>query len=193
MSEIKPIETKYKGYRFRSRLEARWAVFFDTMGIEWKYETDGFDIDGGWYLPDFFLPYKAGGPSWGYWVEIKPTSLDQDQAALLDGLARITGHRSFAICGDPWPQSYQVSMFEHYHGDQPNKFPLHENGVFYQLEMNIDCEKSLSWNEFGASFGGHRHSLLQWPIVGDDEVNRAMLSAFEAARAARFEHGETPQ
>ena len=29
MSDIKAIETYYKGYRFRSRLEARWAVFFD--------------------------------------------------------------------------------------------------------------------------------------------------------------------
>lgn len=33
---IKPIETKYKGYRFRSRLEARWAVFFDALGISWE-------------------------------------------------------------------------------------------------------------------------------------------------------------
>ena len=35
---IKPIETIYKGYRFRSRLEARWAVFFDALGIEYEYE-----------------------------------------------------------------------------------------------------------------------------------------------------------
>lgn len=27
---IKPIETRYKGCRFRSRPEARWAVFFDA-------------------------------------------------------------------------------------------------------------------------------------------------------------------
>lgn len=26
---IKAIDTIYKGYKFRSRLEARWAVFFD--------------------------------------------------------------------------------------------------------------------------------------------------------------------
>jgi hypothetical protein len=39
---IKPIETRYKGYRFRSRLEARWAVFFDTMEIPWEYEKEGF-------------------------------------------------------------------------------------------------------------------------------------------------------
>ena len=54
---MKIIETKYKGYRFRSRLEARWAVFFDELGIEWEYEPEGFDLgDGTYYLPDFRLP-----------------------------------------------------------------------------------------------------------------------------------------
>lgn len=33
---IKPIKTQYKGYRFRSRLEARWAVFFDACGVKWN-------------------------------------------------------------------------------------------------------------------------------------------------------------
>jgi len=55
MTQIKAIETVYNGYRFRSRLEARWAVFFDTLGIEYRYEPEGFDLDGIWYLPDFFL------------------------------------------------------------------------------------------------------------------------------------------
>jgi hypothetical protein len=51
---IKAIETVYKGYRFRSRLEARWAVFFDTLGIEWVYEPEGFETTDGYrYLPDF--------------------------------------------------------------------------------------------------------------------------------------------
>ena len=39
MSEIKAIETYYKGYRFRSRLEARWAVFFDAAGINLNTEN----------------------------------------------------------------------------------------------------------------------------------------------------------
>lgn len=53
---MKAIETKYKGYLFRSRLEARWAVFFDAMGIEWEYEPEGFVLDDGtYYLPDFYL------------------------------------------------------------------------------------------------------------------------------------------
>lgn len=65
---MKAIETSYKGYNFRSRLEARWAVFFDTMGIKWEYEAQGFECshrltdwlgsDGKTfsYLPDFWLP-----------------------------------------------------------------------------------------------------------------------------------------
>jgi hypothetical protein len=46
---IKPIETHYKGYRFRSRLEARWAVFFDELGLRWEYEREGFDLGDGTY------------------------------------------------------------------------------------------------------------------------------------------------
>lgn len=50
---IKPIETVYNGYRFRSRLEARWAVLFDGIGIRYRYEPEGFALDDGTlYLPD---------------------------------------------------------------------------------------------------------------------------------------------
>jgi hypothetical protein len=63
---IKAIETQYKGYRFRSRLEARWAVFFDALGVEWEYEKEGFDLgEAGYYLPDFWLPVQK------VWVEVK--------------------------------------------------------------------------------------------------------------------------
>lgn len=54
---VKAIPTEYHGARFRSRLEARWAVFFDELGIEWEYEAEGFELKFvGWYLPDFYLP-----------------------------------------------------------------------------------------------------------------------------------------
>ena len=57
MSEIKALETEYNGYRFRSRLEARWAVFFDAAGIIYEYEQEGYELsDGTRYLPDFYLP-----------------------------------------------------------------------------------------------------------------------------------------
>src|SRR5581483_11404076 len=60
---IKPIETKYRGYRFRSRLEARWAVFFDTAKIRWQYEPQGFDVGGTAYLPDLHCYFEVKGTS----------------------------------------------------------------------------------------------------------------------------------
>lgn len=53
---IKAIETEYDGHRFRSRLEARWAVFFNAIGLDYEYEIEGFEMDGIKYLPDFYIP-----------------------------------------------------------------------------------------------------------------------------------------
>lgn len=72
---MKAIETLYRGYRFRSRLEARWAVLFDAAGIRWEYEPQGFVLaDGSSYLPDFWLPDLDGGT----WAEVKGNSRDWD-------------------------------------------------------------------------------------------------------------------
>lgn len=71
MNEIKPIETIYNGYRFRSRLEARWAVFFDAAGIKYEYEPDGYEYENEKYLPDFYLP-NVGPNNSGVFVEVKP-------------------------------------------------------------------------------------------------------------------------
>jgi hypothetical protein len=47
MDEIRPIETEYNGYRFRSRLEARWAIFFAALGVDYEYEPEGFELPSG--------------------------------------------------------------------------------------------------------------------------------------------------
>ncbi len=52
--------TIYKGIQFRSRLEARWAKFFDEFGMSWQYEPYVFQIDLGdncyeQYTPDFLI------------------------------------------------------------------------------------------------------------------------------------------
>lgn len=86
-----PIETHYKGYKFRSRLEARYAVFFDAMREEWEYEPQGYSLPSGFYLPDFFLPrlklfveVKGAKPSdWGdddypSWRHCKAVQLCED-------------------------------------------------------------------------------------------------------------------
>lgn len=58
------ITTPYRGTMFRSRLEARWAVLFDTLGWPWAFEP----IDLDWYIPDFLLTFPSGDVA----VEVKP-------------------------------------------------------------------------------------------------------------------------
>lgn len=67
------VPVTYKGIRFRSRLEARWAVFFDVLGIKYEYEpllenvrtTLGVEVR---YAPDFIIQLD----DWELTVEIKP-------------------------------------------------------------------------------------------------------------------------
>lgn len=66
----KAIPTTYANVRFRSRLEAKWAAFFDHMLWPWEYEP--IDLDG--YIPDFVLPFEPGP----LLVEVKPAFKMQD-------------------------------------------------------------------------------------------------------------------
>ena len=50
------IPTTYRGVRFRSRLEVRYAVFFDEVSWPWQYEP--LDLSG--YCPDFVLGFEQG-------------------------------------------------------------------------------------------------------------------------------------
>jgi hypothetical protein len=93
--ELKAIETRYKGYRFRSRLEARWAVFFEECGVKWGYEVEGFDLPSGRYLPDFYLSEAK------CFVEIKPTEPDHRAYQLAGELLRASNKTVYIFFGDP--------------------------------------------------------------------------------------------
>jgi hypothetical protein len=100
---LRAIETRYKGYRFRSRLEARWAVVFDALDVRWEYEKEGFDLGtAGRYLPDFWLPEHA------CWIEIKgsqPTETERRKAA---ALATTSGFPVYIFpCGFPFADSVE--------------------------------------------------------------------------------------
>lgn len=76
------LQTEYKGHMFRSRIEARWAVFFDTMRLPWEYESHGFEIEGTRYLPDFQVQLTTGR----VWFEVKgdaPTPVEIEKARKL--------------------------------------------------------------------------------------------------------------
>lgn len=106
--EIKAIETIYKDYKFRSRLEARWAVFLDELKVEYQYEVEGFDLHySGWYLPDFYLP------AYQTYLEIKPLpdnplylipaaqNFDKEASQKIMELAWATGKRAILAFGEP--------------------------------------------------------------------------------------------
>jgi hypothetical protein len=66
---FRALPTPFDGITYRSRLEARWAVFFKKLDLKAEYEPQGWDTDGEWYLPDFAI-FGATGITW---AEIKPT------------------------------------------------------------------------------------------------------------------------
>jgi hypothetical protein len=163
--QIKAIETKYKGYRFRSRLEARWAVFFDKVGIKWEYEPEGFQLSNGlYYLPDFKIKYPGDedGDHWA-WIEIKSERLNQLEHKKLQALFEDSGRFTYALIGIPGDhevgRTTRKNPIEYY---SYCKEPQYTNLVLYR------------W--------------LKIPVI--DSIG--IVCAIEEAKSARFEFGEAP-
>lgn len=195
--DIKPIETVYNGYRFRSRLEARWAVFFDAIGAEYEYEPEGYELpDGTRYLPDFLLKHVLGRGTSNIFVEVKGVLTEND-------LRKI---KKFSCPDDgPVPNGYPIIIF----GQIPDvtkierhyvpglgyigpwwqfDFSKDNNEHFYNLEFS---EGDYYWTEPKASKGGGL--VLDYPDDPYDFVDEELtVNAYAEARQARFEHGETP-
>lgn len=189
---IKPIETFYHGHRFRSRLEARWAVFFDACGAEWEYEPEGFDVgDGVLYLPDFRLYNVAGRGGPTLWVEVKGhmTAADARKIKLFVGEDE-NGRpiNPLLILGDiPWENTKQDLDYEI--ADRG----YHDQDGFDIYQFNFE---TIDGDHFVAHPGINKHGHFE--LFGDDanylndRDDYATLLAYQRARMARFEHGETP-
>lgn len=194
MIAIKAIETRYKGYRFRSRLEARWAVFFDALGIKWEYEKEGYKLSTGWYLPDFWLP------NFHFFVEIKPSSqgtwehsrgvskYEEDYTCILPVVL---------ICGDPG----DYEAFDYREGSDDSKWALCPKcgavdfvyAGWAGYIRNCSCFRSgpKCRIDCNASTGiGQGGCCKRYKESGTD--SQGMIKAINSARSARFEHGESP-
>lgn len=78
LNKAKAVPTIYKWTKFRSKLEAKWACFFDVCGVDWEYEPTTFDLgDGIRYEPDFLF-HKVDGMREEVWVEIKEFMTGED-------------------------------------------------------------------------------------------------------------------
>ncbi len=159
--DLKPIETRYAGCRFRSRLEARWAVFFDRAGIQWEYEPEGFELpSGARYLPDFWLPESRA------WFEVKgdtPTERARDvlcefaqHLPMADdvmtsaGLA-ISQYLKVAVGDIPRPEDRRTVLdmgIDEYiaSGDGRGRQPAWSRGWIWRLiPMNDGCHVGAAW------------------------------------------------
>ena len=173
--EMKAIETKYKGYRFRSRLEARWAVYFDVIKLEWEYEKEGYEFEDGLrYLPDFWLPQVS------MWGEVKHGRFSEEELKKVISLVKGTGFECLLLEGTPDERSYGIVGFNH------------KKEIIVGEPNGWDCVISMYHNypldeqRFYTSTGG--------PLSEQDFDNKGNFAdvrlAVEKARSARFEFGE---
>lgn len=170
---LKAIQTRYAGYLFRSRLEARWAVFFDALGLKWEYEPEGFELPSGRYLPDFRVCMVDGnGDSWTFWFEVKPeTGGDFAKAKELCA----------AMDQDPTHPWHPVILLS----------GLPEAGRTYPdaqgLEWWLWCShRERPWHN---DYGNWSHEIF---YVDYQRGNlRWEQRAVDAARSARFEFGQS--
>lgn len=195
------IETIYHGCRFRSRLEARWAVFFDALNMPWEYEKEGFDLDGTRYLPDFWLPFLH------LWVEVKGQEPDDNDWLKIVRLARHTNQKVLVLIGniDVVSQSrYILACEEASTREFAASFPDEVKTV--PSGDTVICTPIAQWAQCPIcsyvclGFEARNRFFLFCNVCAaaklnvsakldrhDPRTTEAMLYAYQAARSARFE------
>lgn len=191
---IQPIETKYAGCKFRSRLEARWAILFDHQGIEWHYEPDGFELRSDWkgkgkgpkrcpdrcrytYLPDFWLPQVE------MYAEVKPATPTHTELAKIVLLARKTEKPVLILDGSPKFQTYFAAHGFDFEEDRWT-VELHEYDLFEGHQYWINERRF--WRGDICDI-----DLINFELPGE-RIHGQDHPAVTAALSARFEHGACP-
>jgi hypothetical protein len=190
-------------------------VFFDHLGVEWQYEPQGFvwdsnsqiadsdnaywnneqlKIKGGMYLPDFWLP------SIETWVEVKGAKCTKEETRTHFEFALVSGQRHMTAVGDiPHGTNY---------GPWSDDMILNGGCDFnYQWCVCLWCGKpGIEFEGRGGRVCGQQTSddASEWELKaragcdiskpytdkGFTSKNQKILNAYEAARSARFEHGQ---
>lgn len=198
MNSIKPIETYYKGYRFRSRLEARWAVFFDALGVKYEYEPEGYCLPSGrMYLPDFKVKcYGTRGnitdTPFDLYIEVKG-NMTQEDADKIREFANFEVHENeHVIWEEPQNPILIVTNIPN-RGYSSDSYELGAYTGMNGIQIYPFNYELIDGDYFGAYPAAHNGKFYLWGddsnyIWGEAEVERA----YDQARQARFEHGETP-
>lgn len=177
---IKAIQTQYKGYKFRSRLEARWAVYLDAVNVQWEYEPEGFEFTSGrMYLPDFYLPEFYS------YLEIKAKRGNVDDLTNFIIDSNKEGMKLWGLVGDPinasWimPAQYDNNWKNEWHAETSICFIPDNDGSLMACPTFTDASaKSVTTQMYG--------SPKRYSEIIDNYQEKIK------ARSARFEHGESP-
>jgi hypothetical protein len=169
---LQAIQTKYAGCRFRSRLEARWAVFFTAAGIPWEYEPQGFELPCGRYLPDFFLPSEDA------WIEIKGGELSATDLVKCGQFARHNqGNLTILKGGIPKEPAY---------GGDPSWSKDRQAGI---PAYGYGPVRPLTAEDLVPETPLVKGDLLEHPVFGWGEVESTRSTDFGTTVDIRFSEG----
>lgn len=172
---MKAIETVYKGCRFRSRLEARWAVFFDALGVKWEFERQGYETPAGPYLPDFWLP------DFGVHFEVKGELCSEGDRLKVNACAPI-------ILAEGGMGSARMMLI--YGGvETPFLFAAGGGKVYGVYAPLFDAERKAHVP------GPELPGFISMPVFFSPDYSHVdcvpVNKATDDAKGARFEHGES--
>lgn len=178
------VKTEYRGMTYRSQTEARWAVFFDTLGVEFQYEPETIALSSGAkYLPDFYIK------DFDAYFEVKPS--DEKIVSEESVKARCLAHdkpgkRVWLSIGGPAPKTANVLVLEKWRRDVPiediladpdNRFWFHED----RRDEKVYWLHSEEVEGFVIGGPGVSTSHERPPLN-----HRTVAKAYDAARSAVF-------
>lgn len=181
--------TQFKGVEYRSRTEARWAVFLDVLGVSFRYEPERFTLsDRRWYIPDFYVD------DWKVFIEVKPdndkiVTEEADKARLLS--KDRPDLNVWIAMGAPNPASSPVIVLKEWAPEVPiatilerpeNKYRFLEDrrdeGVYW---LQAEWETQSFRKSFAIGGPGTPTTHDRLPLL-----HRTVETAFDEARRASF-------
>lgn len=183
---MRAIETRYRGWRFRSRTEARWAVFFDALNLRWDYEEQGYVLaEAGCYLPDFKLTLPSDETIYCEVNSDDADDFDDEEVGKLREFAGASRCKVLLLTGSPDCRAYNQIIPD----SRPNTF----TAAFFQDYEPYIVTADAYW--FQALKLDSRNGRLRFDFderTMRNSFGRGYVGALHAARAARFEHGQSP-
>lgn len=182
---MRPIETLYRGERFRSRLAARWAVYFYALEIQYEYVSAETTLpSGARFLPDFLLEQvglhvsvrvsrKISLPDLRAVVEF---AVDEDNPLLL-------------IVGNPLQESMYLLDRVHAPAADELQYAIEGDASDEEIvEVNLD-----NWSDFASVKFGPTPRSRGWQVLYRDLPPPDQLALKDALVKARnaFSAGES--